>query len=444
MPLAQVAIIGRPNVGKSSIFNFLSERRLAIVEKVPGVTLDRVGTVIEHDDCRFELIDTGGMGLAKDNVLATMMEEQIYRAIEKADVLVMVVDAQTGIAPLDRQVAEALRKKHRKPILVANKVDDDVHESLAADFYSLGFGEPILVSTTVSRGKGRLIEAIINAIPEEKRGAHIEDVDGIMLAVVGKRNTGKSTLVNALVGEERMIVSDIPGTTRDSVDVRFRFGDKTFLVIDTAGIRRRTQLKDSVEYFSSHRALRSIRRCDVVIFALDVSIDISAVDKKLARYIIEENKPCVILVNKWDKAQDVIETTQFHKYLEEKLPGMYYQPVLYTSGKEKINLDAIIETASSLYEQANATITTGVLNRIVQEAVSRRSIRIVKGKEGKIFYATQTASAPPTITLFVKNKSLFKDGYLRYLTNYIRNNSPFGEIPLRLVLREHKKDEELS
>ncbi len=444
MSLAQVAIIGRPNVGKSSIFNFLSERRLAIVEKVPGVTLDRIGTVIEHQGCRFELIDTGGLGLAKDNILATMMEDQIYRGIEEADVIVMVVDAQTGIAPLDREVADVLRKKHRTPILVANKVDDDVHESLAADFYSLGFGEPIMTSTTVSRGKDRLIKAVLAAIPEEKRLEQPEEVDGIMLALVGKRNAGKSTLVNALVGEERMIVSDIPGTTRDSVDVRFRFDDKTFIVIDTAGIRRRTQLKDSVEYFSSHRALRSIRRCDVVIFMLDVSIDISSVDKKLAKYIADENKPCIIVVNKWDKAKGFIETGQFHKYLEEKLPGLYYQPIIYASGKERINLDAITETANSLYKQANTTITTGVLNRIIQKAVSRRSIRIVKGREGKIFYATQTDTAPPTITLFVNSKSLFRDAYLRYLQNYIRTNSPFSEIPIRLSLRERSKDDEAS
>ncbi len=438
MKLPLAAIIGRPNVGKSSLFNYLAGRRLAIVERTPGVTLDRIGTIIEHDECRFELVDTGGLGMEKKNLLAKLMAKQIEKAVDEADVLVMVVDAQDGLTARDRRVAEILRKKRPQPVLVANKVDNDRLEMLAAEFFSLGFGPPVLTSTTTGLGKEALLQAITKAIPTRMRKADAPP-EGIKLAIVGKRNVGKSTLVNALVRQERMIVSDIPGTTRDSVDVRFERDGKAFVAIDTAGVRRRGQLHNNIEFFGSHRALRSIRRCDVAIFLMDAAAHISAVDKKLTNYIIQESKPCVLVVNKWDIAGE-IHTSAFQEYLEERLPALYFAPVIYASALERMNLWPIVETAESLYKQANSQITTGVLNRVVKNAMRIRSPKPVKGREGKIFYATQTRTAPPTMTLFVNDKLLFKQSYLRYIVNSIRAASPFTEITLRLVLRTRRSE----
>ncbi len=438
MKIPYAAIIGRPNVGKSSLFNYLAGRRLAIVEKTPGVTLDRIGTIIEHNECRFELVDTGGLGMEKKNLLANLMAKQIEKAVDEADVLIMVVDAQDGLTTLDRGIAEILRKKRLQPVLVANKVDNDRLELLATEFLSLGFGPPVLTSTTTGLGKESLLEAISEAIPPSMRKVDALP-EGIKLAIVGKRNVGKSTLVNALVRQERMIVSDIPGTTRDSVDVRFELDGKAFVAIDTAGVRRRGQLHDSIEFFGSHRALRSIRRCDVVIFLMDAATHISAVDKKLTNYIIQEYKPCVLVVNKWDLSGE-IRAKAFQEYLEERLPALHFAPVIYASALERRNLWPIVETAENLYEQANSEMTTGVLNRVIKNAMSTRSPKPVKGREGKIFYATQTRTAPPTITLFVNDKLLFKQNYLRHIVNSIRAASPFTEIPLRLVLRPRRSE----
>lgn len=437
MAMPVVAIVGRPNVGKSSLFNALAGRRISIVEPTAGVTRDRISTIVEMDDNYFELMDTGGYGVEDIDDLTEHIESQINLAIERSHLVLFLVDVQASITPLDRQIAELLRKRNLPVLLAANKADTPREEEQAGEFFKLGFDEPICVSALHGRGLKELWKRIQDEI------SHIEIVrpaEAVMkLAVVGRRNVGKSTFINSLAGEERMIVSEVPGTTRDAVDVRFERDGRCFVAIDTAGIRKKGKMsQNSIEFYSYTRALHSIRRADVVLFFLDAIAMISQVDKKLARTITDMYKPCIIVVNKWDLAKDRATTDQYGEYLDQLLPGLSYAPISFITAKDAKNVQSLLDLAAHLYKQAGAAVTTAQLNKALETITSERA-PAARRKVGlpKIYYGTQVASRPPTLMLFVNDPAKIDENYQRYLINRLRELLAFAEVPIRLLLRHH-------
>jgi GTP-binding protein len=436
MPLPQVAIVGRPNVGKSSLFNWLAGRRLAIVEDRPGVTRDRLTHVVEHEGRYFELIDTGGIGIVDVDDLSDQVEAQIQAAIESADVLVFVVDVRAGPAPLDEQVAQRLRPAGAPVLLVANKADAAVHEPQAAEFFRLGVGEPLCTSTTQNRGQEELLEAIVRLLPAEADAAPVEPV--MKLAIVGKRNVGKSTFVNTLAESERMIVSEVPGTTRDSVDVRFELDGQAFTAIDTPGVKRAAKLANDLEFYSLHRAQRSIRRADVVLLFFDSSEAISRVDKQLCEYIEEQFKPCIFVINKWDLHAGKVSTQGWVEHIHEQLPRMDHVPIVFITGQTGKNVKALINHAQMLFKQARERAPTAELNKLVEWALEQNPPPLHQNRRPKVFYATQVTDEPPTIVLFCSDPQALSKSYQRYLLRVFRDELPFAEVPIRLFLRKRE------
>ncbi len=439
MSIPVVTIVGRPNVGKSSLLNCLAKRRISIVEPTSGVTRDRVSTEIHHEDYVFELVDTGGMGVKDVDGLTEDIETQIEIALSMADVILFVVDVRDGVTPLDVMVAEKLRRLNKKVILVANKVDTPKFEYQAAVFHKLGFGEPLLISALEGFGRSELLDRITSLLTEQfKEPASEESV--VKLAIVGKRNAGKSTLINTLAKEKRVIVSEVPGTTRDSIDVRFEMDNKRFLAIDTAGVRKKRQVKDSIEFYSMARAERSIRRADVALFLIDATLKISEVDKKMGDYIVTEKKPCIIVINKWDLVHGV-ETEKYNDYIYKSLPGLSFAPISFISAKNNEHVVEMIHLALELHEQANTRVSTSELNQVLEEALTLHRPTRRKTKTPKIYYATQVGVAPPTFVLFVNDPKLFDRDYERYLSNQLRKNLPFSEVPLKFHFRMRTKAE---
>ncbi|MDA7979924.1 MAG: ribosome biogenesis GTPase Der, partial [Pirellulales bacterium] len=430
MPLPQVAIVGRPNVGKSSLFNWLAGRRLAIVEDTPGVTRDRMTHVIEEQDRRFAIVDTGGMGIKDIDNLTEDIEGQITAAIQSAAVLVFVVDAQAGLTSLDRDVAQRLRAAHQPVIFVANKADTERIDRLAAEVYELGCEEVIPTSTVHNRNKWLLLERIAAVLSSEDE---IEDdsAEPVMkLAIVGRRNTGKSTFVNELAKTERMIVSEVAGTTRDSVDVMFELDGKQFMAIDTPGLRREKSLANSIEFYGARRAERTIRRADVVLLFLDAAEEISKVDKKLISYIEAQYKPCIFVVNKWDLLVDKAVTGEFAQYIHDTFPRMTHAPIAFITAKTGRNVKKLVNHAQMLFAQARTRVETGTLNRLIQAALERTPPPVRQRRRGKIFFATQVAAAPPTVVFMCNEPSLFEPTYRRYLLGVLRDQLDFGEVPV--------------
>lgn len=436
-PLPEAAIVGRPNVGKSSLFNCLVGRRISVVDPTSGVTRDRVSAEIKHGGKCFELVDTGGMGLVDVEEIRQQVEHQIELAIEKAAVIVFVVDVREGITPLDNFVAERLRHVHKPVLLVANKVDSPSLEPQKGEFQKLGFGEALSVSALQGEGRTQLLGEITALLPKADVGAGLP-CPYMRLAVVGRRNVGKSTLINTLAGEERMIVSEIPGTTRDSVDIRFELDGKVFVAIDTPGVRKRQKVEGTLEFYSLERAMGSIRGADVVLLLLDAREEVSQVDKKLGAYIAEEYRPCALVINKWDLAEGH-EPREFEKYLRTQLPGLAYAPLSFMSAKDGGNVAETIALAGELFEQSRTRVPTAELNRVVQEASSSRSPTSKGGRHGKIYFATQVEVAPPTFVLFVNYPELFDAHYERYLANRLRDALPFSEVPLKFFYRMRRR-----
>ncbi len=433
MSLPLVVIIGRPNVGKSSLLNALARERISIVDPRSGITRDRVSVIMEHEESYFELVDTGGIGIVDDDSLEEHVEGQIQFAIERADAILFVVDIEAGITALDQVVAQRLRRTDKPVIVVANKTDDVKREALAGEFVRLGHGQPVCVSAIHGRGRNELMLRLTEVIEPADMSATTRPV--MKLAIVGKRNAGKSTLVNHLAGEERMIVSEIPGTTRDAVDVSFERDGRRFIAIDTAGVRKKSSM-DDIDFYSYTRAVRSVRRADVVMLLIDSMVPVAEVDLKLARTVLDEYKPVVITINKWDLAQDLTTSGEYGEYLTRVIPALRFAPVTFITATDGKNADAAVEVALSLHRQANTRLTTGRLNAALQKILALRGPSAKHGtKQVKIYYATQIAVSPPTIVMFCNNPSLVREEYRRFMENRLRELTPFTEVPIRLWFR---------
>jgi GTP-binding protein len=440
MAIPVVAIVGRPNVGKSSLFNMLAGKRIAIVDPTAGVTRDRVSAPIKTGNGSFELVDTGGVGVQDTDNLTAQVEQQIETAIDQAQVILFVVDCRTGLAPLDDRVAERLRSSTKPILFVANKCDTPELDAQAAEFYRLGFGKPVCVSAQQRRGKKDLLALILELLPGPESSRPALPEPALKLAIVGRRNTGKSTFINSLAQSERMIVSEVPGTTRDSVDVRFERDGKTFIAIDTAGVRRKKSVKSDIEFYSVARAERSIRRADVVLLFLDARVRVSKVDKQLAEYILKNDKPAIFVANKWDLMRP-LPTSQFADYLRAVFPSLDFVPIAFITAKNGRNVYAALNLAQNLHKQAGARVNTGDLNRVLRAALSEQPPPMRQNRRPKVFYATQVAVHPPAIVLFTNGAELFDDTYVRYLLKKFRDHLHFNDVPVKLYLRSKRRGE---
>jgi len=449
MALPKVVIVGRPNVGKSSLFNWLAGRRIAIVDAMAGVTRDRVGSLVqlgEDVNPRFiELFDTGGVGMVDRDDLSEDVERQIDTAMNEADLILFVVDIRDELMPLDEEVAHRLRYLKTPVILVMNKADVPELDHRGGEFYKLGRGKPIAVSVHQNRNKKQLLHLIDEMLPADS-GEKPDDAE-MKIAVVGRANTGKSTLINTLARAERMIVSERPGTTRDSVDVHFELDGVPFLAIDTAGIKRSSKIRDNLDFYSVHRAQRSIRRADVVLLFLDPTQGITRLDKQLACYVAEEHKPCIFAINKWDlMMSDPADPSmgnmgRFANLVQYAFRSMSYMPMAFITAKTGKNVKALVNLAQSLFKQAQKRVGTGTLNRILRDAVEAHAPPSRENRTPRIYYATQVGVAPPTIVLFVNSTQLFDPTYQRYLLNVFREKLPFRDVPIKLYMRSRKQAE---
>jgi len=441
--MPKVVIVGRPNVGKSSLLNWISGRRISIVDDISGVTRDRVGALAQVGDDQdphfFELIDTGGIGMVDRDDLSDHVERQIDTALSEADVILFVVDIRDGLMPLDEDVAQRLRYLNTPVILVMNKSDTPEFDIRGAEFYKLGRGKPVAVSTQQNRNKKVLLNLIEERLPKGDTGKPSDSA--MKIAVVGRPNTGKSTFINTLAHAERMIVSERPGTTRDSVDVRFELDGLPFIAIDTAGVKRKAKIRDNLDFYSVHRAERSIRRADVVLLFLDPTQGISRLDKQMADYIAKQYKPCIFTVNKWDlmthDAEGVLQGAmgKYAHVVQHAFRSMSYMPLAFITAQTGKNVKALLNLSQSMHKQAQKRVSTGTLNRVLREAVDAHPPAARDGRNARIYYATQASSAPPTIVLFVNSASLFDPTYQRYLLNVFREKLPFHDIPIKLYLR---------
>lgn len=500
MPIPRLAIVGRPNVGKSSLLNMLAKGKVSIVDDTPGTTRDRVSTLVtlespdsSEPDRQIELTDTGGYGaytaegrryneVGEDlSTLTKDIEFQISQAVASADLVLFVIDAQAGVTPADEQIAQMLRSRvlgraaneprpsgrgsagkrskaakadHVAPpiVMIANKVDGPRWEAHAADAAALGLGEPLMVSAKNNFHRRDLVDALyerIGELPAFKSAQTADaasDVTEMKLAIVGKRNAGKSTLVNALAGEERVIVSEIAGTTRDAVDVRFEMDGRKFLAIDTAGLRKRKAFADRIEWWAYDRMEGAVARADVSLLLIDATEPISQVDQQLGAIIAKSFKPVVIVVNKWDQAEGkrddqgrAATPEVFETYLRKALKGLTFAPIVFISAATGLNVRGVIRVAFDIYEQAKGRVTTGRLNRMVRKILEERGPSSKLGTFAKLYYVAQIGVEPPTIGLVVNKPELFKEGYERFLLNRFREELPFAEVPIRLVIKGRKR-----
>ncbi len=434
MALPTVAIVGRPNVGKSSIFNWLVGRRLAIVDDLAGVTRDRMIRVVEHEGSYFQLVDTGGIGINDVDDLDDEIEAQISEALRTADLVLFAVDIRQGPTPVDADIARRLMAIGKPVILAANKADEEKFRWQAADFYQLGIGDPLPISAQNFRGKDDLLDAIIERLPKALPGEAEEATDPptLKIAIVGRRNVGKSTFVNALTEAGRMIVSNVAGTTRDSVDVTIHVDGKPIVLIDTPGFRRRKSVRTDIEYYSTHRAQRSIRYADVVLMFFDAADEISKVDKKLVTYIEKNHKPVVFVVNKWDLVADKIVTEQWAEYANDTFPGMKYVPIAFVTGLTGRNVRKLINYTQMLFKQAQWRVSTPVLNRLIRQALLAFPPPMIGPRRPRIYFASQVGTTPPMIVIKCSDPDAFPVNYRRYLLGVLRDQLRFGEVPIRV------------
>lgn len=440
MSKPKVAIVGRPNVGKSTLFNRLTGGRTAIVEDTPGITRDRIYKDAEWCGKTFTLIDTGGIEPKSDDVILRQMKRQAELAIEQADVIIFMVDVKSALTAADIDVAAMLQKSGKPLVLACNKTDTPGEPPMEFyEFYNLGIGEPFAISSTHGMGLGELLDEVCSYFPGEDIDP--EEDGSIKIAVAGKPNAGKSSLVNCILGEDRVIVSDIPGTTRDAVDSEFEKDGQKYVIIDTAGMRKRGKIDDNVERYSVVRSLNAIEKSDVCVIMIDAAEGISEQDSKIAGYAHDNGRASIIAVNKWDLIEKNDKTMEeFKKKISDTLPFMSYAPQVYISAKTGQRTDKLIDTVKYVYEKHNTHIPTGALNDILSEAINKNQAPSDKGKRLKIYYATQASSAPPTFVFFVNDKELMHFSYLRYLENQIRNAFDLTGTPLKFIIRERNED----
>ncbi|NQV28185.1 MAG: ribosome biogenesis GTPase Der [Rhodopirellula sp.] len=448
MPIPRVAIVGRPNVGKSSLFNWLAKKRIAIVDSTAGTTRDRMRYLLHEGDRYFELIDTGGMGVEDSDNLTEDIENQISLGLAEADALVFVVDGQTGPVPLDILVAERLRHIDKPKLLVVNKCDSTRTADDIAEFYSLASCKLITTSVKGNHNRLGLQDAILELLPpltddELTDGAEQSAEPEMKLAIVGRRNVGKSTFINALAEEERVIVSEVAGTTRDSIDLRFEVDGKTIIAIDTPGVRKKKSLANDIEFYGLVRAQRSIRRADVVLIFFDSQKTISRVDKQLVEEVLTHYKPCIFVVNKWDEATEAGMTIEsWGDYLLKEFASVRHAPVAFVTAIENRNTRKLINLAQSIYKQSLTRVSTGRLNRVIREAILKNRPPMRKGRIPKIYYAVQVATQPPTIVLKCNDPELFDNSWKRFLLGVLQEELPFAEVPIKLYMRAKTAEEE--
>ena len=435
-----IAIVGRPNVGKSMLFNKIIGRRLSIVEDTPGVTRDRIYGESDWRGRKFTLIDTGGIEPRTDNLILAFMREQAQIAIDNATVIVFLCDVKTGMTASDQEVASMLRRCGKPVVLAVNKVDQgqspDIYE-----FYNLGLGDPIAVSAVHGHGTGDLLDACVEYFPPEEEVE--EDDDAIKVAVIGKPNAGKSSLVNKILGEERVIVSNVAGTTRDAIDSRFTNEKGSFVFIDTAGMRKRSKVDEDIEKYSILRATMAIDRADVCLILIDATEGVTEQDTKVAGMAHEAGKASIIVVNKWDAIEKDDKTIyKFTEKVRNTLSFMPYAELLFVSAKTGQRLPKLFETIDMVLQYQNLRVQTGVLNEILTEAMAMQQPPSDRGKRLKIYYMTQVSVKPPTFVIFVNDKELMHFSYVRYLENKIRESFGFRGTPLKFIIRERKEKEQ--
>ena len=439
LSMPTVALVGRPNVGKSTLLNRLCGSRVAIVEPTAGVTRDRVSVPARMDNPDgprwIEVVDTGGIGIVDRDDLGQDVENQVTAALGSADLVLFLLDARDGLTPLDRKVASLLRGVKVPVIVVANKCEHEYSGWEAESFHALGVGEEILlISAQNGNGMQGLIETLWERFPDAPSTRPVTPEESMQMAIVGRRNAGKSTLTNFLAGEERMIVSEIPGTTRDAVDVRFERDGTHFVVIDTAGVRKKNKLADAIEFFGESRSRRTVRRAKVVVLLFDVTKSLSAIEKAIARQATLHYKPVVLAANKWDLVEDK-DPEAFRKYLDAQMPGLSRAPIAFLSAKNGVGARELLSLAKELHAQASQRVSTGELNRVLSRALESRGPS-ARGQRARLKYATQAGIHPPTFVLFVNDRHLIGKDHLRYIENRIRDAFPFPEVPVRIVLRD--------
>ena len=436
-----VAIVGRPNVGKSTFFNKVVGRRISIVEDTPGVTRDRIIAEAEWTGHHFFVIDTGGIEPDSKEIIPAQMRMQAELAMDMADVILFLVDGRDGLTTADEEVGAMLRRKGKDVILVANKIDTAKMPDHYYDFYELGLGEPFAISSTNQLGLGDLLDEIVSRFPEKSMAE--DDEDDIKIAIIGKPNVGKSSIVNAFVGEERVIVSNIAGTTRDSIDTPFEQDGVKYTLIDTAGIRRRSKVTDDVEKFSVVRAVAAIERCDVALLVIDATEGVTEQDKKIAGIAHEAGKGIVVVVNKWDLVKKETNTMRdFERQVKGELVFMSYAPVLFTSALKGQRLPQVLQTARNVAEMRAMRVSTGQLNNLIQDAMMMNNPPSDKGRRLKIYYVTQVGVKPPLFSFQVNDRELMHFSYARYLENKIRDAYSFAGTSIKFVFRERgEKDD---
>jgi GTP-binding protein len=435
--LPVVSIVGRPNVGKSSLLNALLGRRQAIVDDMAGVTRDRVAARVELEGRWIELVDTGGIGLVDSQALEEHVEAQIQQAIEISDGLIFLTDARDGCTPIDHEIARALRGFDLPILLAANKAESKEAQASVPEFAALGF-EPLAVSALEKTGLKELTHLLLDRLPEAEGEEDQPGEPVLKVAIVGRVNVGKSTFLNHLAGGTRAIVSEVPGTTRDAVDLHVEKDGRTLMVTDTAGLKKESSVQDSVDFYAQRRAEAAIERADVCLLLLDCTSEIARGDRKIGKLIEDAVKPVVCVANKWDLAKGRMEMSEYADYVARKLPGLHYAPLVFVTATDGRNVLAAVDTAQGLARQARLRVGTPEINRAVERAMTdfRPPVRV--RRTPKIYYGTQTGVNPPTIMLFVNDPRLFRAGYRRFMENRLREVLPFPEIPLRLVYKRRR------
>lgn len=440
MDRAIVCIVGRPNVGKSTLFNKLVGKRIAITEDTPGVTRDRIYAQGEWLDNYFTVIDTGGLEPDNEDIIMSNIRAQAEVAMDTADVILFVVDGIDGLSATDREIGEILRRSGKEVLLVVNKLDsgkitDDIYE-----FYELGLGNPLAISAEQGLGLGDLLDEIVNHFPKNK-GEEVED-DVIKVTFIGKPNVGKSSLINNIIGEERSIVTDIPGTTRDSVDSYFNHGDNKYLFVDTAGLRRKRSIYEKVERYSVVRTLAAIDRSEICVLLIDATEGVTEQDTKIAGYAHDNGKAMIIAVNKWDLIKKENTTTKkFENDIRNTLGFIHYAPIVFISALTGQRVNRLLDLINVVYNNYNLRISTGVLNDIINQAVLMNQPASDKGRRGKIYYGTQASTSPPKFVIFINDRALMHFSYKRYLENQIREHFGFIGTPIILEFREKRREE---